>query len=314
MQASTSSRPRRRLSNHSNISSHSHRSASYRDATAPLLRPSDRQLSGGAGSLPVNNTDNNLNSAYPRPRSKKRTSSEASRTSTVLSANRYQRTSRDRVTSLNNTQPVHSDNTKAVSSPVETRKRSVGTPILPHDSPIRRWVRLVEKAATANVGSIAPPSRARYIESTIAIGTLVWIKWAVGLGGWSGRGHPPLFGDMEAQRNWLSLTLHMPVNQWYWHNLSYWGLDYPPLTAYHSLLLAKIAKKFGNPAWVELVGNASGRIVRNEESSALYMRYTVIIGDLLLWALPVAAYCAVELGRWKSHTSSKRSTRTLVCS
>ena len=49
-----------------------------------------------------------------------------------------------------------------------------------------------------------------------------------------------MFGDYEAQRHWMELTLHLPPQQWYTNgthnNLQYWGLDYPPLTAYQSWL------------------------------------------------------------------------------
>ena len=48
---------------------------------------------------------------------------------------------------------------------------------------------------------------------------------------------PPMHGDFEAQRHWIEITLHLPVSQWYFYDLQYWGLDYPPLTAYHSWLL-----------------------------------------------------------------------------
>ena len=74
-------------------------------------------------------------------------------------------------------------------------------------------------------------------------------------------------GDFEAQRHWMELTIHVPINDWYWYDLEYWGLgtcidyylvkmiylclifflidpifyllldtqpDYPPLTAYVS--------------------------------------------------------------------------------
>jgi alpha-1,3-glucosyltransferase len=38
----------------------------------------------------------------------------------------------------------------------------------------------------------------------------------------------------------MEVTLHTPVREWYsqtpQNNLSYWGLDYPPLTAYQSYL------------------------------------------------------------------------------
>ena len=38
-------------------------------------------------------------------------------------------------------------------------------------------------------------------------------------------------------RHWMEVTLHLPAGDWYRqteHNdLLYWGLDYPPLTAWH---------------------------------------------------------------------------------
>jgi alpha-1,3-glucosyltransferase len=43
-----------------------------------------------------------------------------------------------------------------------------------------------------------------------------------------------MFGDYEAQRHWMELTIHLPLREWYTHDLPYWGLDYPPLTAYVS--------------------------------------------------------------------------------
>lgn len=49
-----------------------------------------------------------------------------------------------------------------------------------------------------------------------------------------GQGTPPMFGDYEAQRHWMELTVHLPFRQWYTYDLQYWGLDYPPLTAYVS--------------------------------------------------------------------------------
>lgn len=53
-----------------------------------------------------------------------------------------------------------------------------------------------------------------------------------------------MFGDYEAQRHWMEVTLNVPLKDWYNHtednDLQYWGLDYPPLTAYHSYLMAKM--------------------------------------------------------------------------
>jgi alpha-1,3-glucosyltransferase len=43
-----------------------------------------------------------------------------------------------------------------------------------------------------------------------------------------------MYGDYEAQRHWLEITFHLPIRMWYKYDLQYWGLDYPPLTAYVS--------------------------------------------------------------------------------
>jgi len=88
------------------------------------------------------------------------------------------------------------------------------------------------------------------IPSAIAASTLV--KWCIGFGTYSGAHNhcvhtlnsshsagyntPPMFGDYEAQRHWMELTVHLPVREWYTYDLQYWGLDYPPLTAYVSWL------------------------------------------------------------------------------
>ena len=83
----------------------------------------------------------------------------------------------------------------------------------------------------------------------------LFFRAAVGLGGYSGTPFssllmnlfayaglaiPPMYGDFEAQRHWMELTLHVPLKEWYYHDTQWWGLDYPPLTAYISLLFAKL--------------------------------------------------------------------------
>lgn len=116
------------------------------------------------------------------------------------------------------------------------------------------------------------------------------VRWTVSLNSYSGAGKPPMFGDYEAQRHWQEITLNLPVKQWYFNssdnNLQYWGLDYPPLTAYHSLLCAYVAK-FINPDWVAL------HTSRGYESQAhkLFMRTTVLAADLLIYIPAVLLYC-----------------------
>jgi alpha-1,3-glucosyltransferase len=71
----------------------------------------------------------------------------------------------------------------------------------------------------------------------------------------AGAGVAPKYGDYEAQRHWMEITVHTPVKQWYTNttdnDLRYWGLDYPPLTAYQSWLHGRIIH-FLDPAAVAL--------------------------------------------------------------
>lgn len=132
-------------------------------------------------------------------------------------------------------------------------------------------------------------------EYSIVIFAIV-VRSAVGLGDYSGRGSPPMHGDFEAQRHWMEITQHLPISQWYWYDLQYWGLDYPPLTAYHSLLMGKIGAWFG-PAWFALDSS------RGIETPGLhaFMRFTVLISEALCY-IPAIVYFTKWWGRAKRQT------------
>lgn len=120
------------------------------------------------------------------------------------------------------------------------------------------------------------------------------IRCAVGLGTYSGMGTPPMFGDFEAQRHWMELTQHLPINKWYWYDLQYWGLDYPPLTAYHSYILGELGSFFHSD-WFEL--DHSRGIETIDLKS--YMRFTVIISELLLY-IPAVIYFTKWIGKFRA--------------
>lgn len=126
----------------------------------------------------------------------------------------------------------------------------------------------------------------------------ILVRWCVSLHPYSGQGKPPMYGDYEAQRHWQEVTVNLPLAEWYANttdnDLQYWGLDYPPLTAYHSYLCGMAARRL-NPSFVALHES------RGYESNAhkLFMRYTVLVADLLLY-FP-AAYCMMRvLARWRA--------------
>ncbi|KAH6912825.1 glucosyltransferase Alg6 [Coprinopsis sp. MPI-PUGE-AT-0042] len=87
-----------------------------------------------------------------------------------------------------------------------------------------------------------------------------------------------MYGDYEAQRHWMELTVHLPFRQWYTYDLQYWGLDYPPLTAYASWICGIVAH-YVAPEWVAL--DASRGI--ETPGSKLFMRLTVLFWDLLIY-------------------------------
>jgi len=115
------------------------------------------------------------------------------------------------------------------------------------------------------------------------------VRWSVSLNTYSGYGKPPMYGDYEAQRHWMEITANLPVHSWYKNSLDndllYWGLDYPPLSAYHSYLNGKAAESI-NGSWNTL------HISRGLEDQhhKLFMRFTVLACDLLLYIPLVALF------------------------
>ncbi|CAH8492424.1 unnamed protein product [Heterobilharzia americana] len=115
------------------------------------------------------------------------------------------------------------------------------------------------------------------------------LRSCISLHSYSGEGKPPMYGDYEAQRHWMEITVNLPYTEWYknstQNDLYYWGLDYPPITAYHSWLMGKIAGQI-NPNWIELY---TSRGFESKEHK-LFMRYTVLIADLVFFTPFVLMY------------------------
>lgn len=108
----------------------------------------------------------------------------------------------------------------------------------------------------------------------------VLIRWCVSLNSYSGENTPPMYGDYEAQRHWMEITYNLPVSEWYinstQNDLLYWGLDYPPLTAYHSYLYGFIASII----CPESVALHASRGYETDHHK-LFMRYSVLLADIL---------------------------------
>jgi len=115
----------------------------------------------------------------------------------------------------------------------------------------------------------------------------------------SGEGKPSMYGDYEAQRHWQEITLNLPSSEWYVNttdnDLQYWGLDYPPLTAYHSLVLGHIASRI-DPSFVELHESRGFESAEHKH----FMRLTVLIADILIYIPAIVSYFVINLHSWKA--------------
>lgn len=86
-------------------------------------------------------------------------------------------------------------------------------------------------------------------------------------------------GDFEAQRHWMELTVNLPIGEWYYYQLQYWGLDYPPLSAYQSWLCGRFSQL--------LVGHESVALDTSrgyeDPTHKAFMRASVIVFELVFF-------------------------------
>ena len=127
------------------------------------------------------------------------------------------------------------------------------------------------------------------LEETLAIVGGLCVRAMMSIHPHSGQGTPPMYGDYEAQRHWQEITVNLPLSEWYFdtkdNNLTYWGLDYPPLTAYHSYIMGKVAESI-NPSYVALNESRGYETPYHKN----FMRTTVLLSDILIFAPAVVAF------------------------
>ncbi|XP_045771294.1 dolichyl pyrophosphate Man9GlcNAc2 alpha-1,3-glucosyltransferase [Maniola jurtina] len=142
------------------------------------------------------------------------------------------------------------------------------------------------------MGKSAEPERFTLTKCALVPGLCLalLVRWCVAAYPYSGRGAPPMFGDYEAQRHWQELTVHTPARQWYrnttQNDLQYWGLDYPPLSAYHSLLLGLVAERL-EPESVRLFASRG----YEGEAHKSFMRWSVFLSDLYFYVSAALCLC-----------------------
>lgn len=134
-----------------------------------------------------------------------------------------------------------------------------------------------------------------FAKLVLAVSTAMLIRSIISLHPYSGQNTPPMFGDFEAQRHWQEIVVNLPITDWYRNttdnDLMYWGLDYPPLTAYHTYVVG-LAAQYINPKYVALHDSRG----LTEELHKHFMRTTVLIADLLIY-LPAMLICCQMISK-----------------
>lgn len=129
----------------------------------------------------------------------------------------------------------------------------------------------------------------------LAVSTAMLVRSIISLHPYSGQNTPPMFGDFEAQRHWQEISVNLPITDWYRNttdnDLMYWGLDYPPLTAFHSYIMGRVAQ-YIDPKYVAL---HESRGITNDLHKH-FMRSTVLFADFLLY-LPAILICCQVMSR-----------------
>jgi alpha-1,3-glucosyltransferase len=119
------------------------------------------------------------------------------------------------------------------------------------------------------------------------------VRYLVSLHPHSGESTPPMYGDYEAQRHWMEITVNVPIDDWYrgetkGNDLKYWGLDYPPLSAYFAYAWGRVAERF-EPEMVALTSSRGYETV----SSKVFMRVTVLISDVVVYFTGAYLFCSM---------------------
>ncbi|KAJ7531399.1 hypothetical protein O6H91_14G042300 [Diphasiastrum complanatum] len=136
------------------------------------------------------------------------------------------------------------------------------------------------------------------------------IRCMTSLHSYSGASNPPKYGDYEAQRHWMEITINVPVQDWYKNttdnDLEYWGLDYPPLSAYQSFVHGLMMRYF-EPASVALKASRG----YETPSSKLLMRWTVLSSDAFVF-FPAAILFVISYYGQRSSEERASALATLL--
>ncbi|KAG6010817.1 hypothetical protein E4U21_004205 [Claviceps maximensis] len=177
----------------------------------------------------------------------------------------------------------------AVASPPPRKtRREVNDGGHGNDAPKRPRTEALVRAPSFPLAAFLWPARTSSTQWEVLPAVLMvagLFRWAAGLWGYSGFQQPPMFGDYEAQRHWMEITTQLPISQWYFHDLQWWGLDYPPLTAYHSWILGKIGGLI-EPAWFALFSSRGS----DDPTLKIFMRATVLVSEYIIYIPAIVVF------------------------
>ena len=149
--------------------------------------------------------------------------------------------------------------------------------------------------------SLFPGSAAGWCAVVATVSLAVAVRQSVAAHPHSGMGKPPMYGDYEAQRHWMEVTVNLPISDWYRqtpdNDLQYWGLDYPPLTAYVSWAFGKLAEVV-EPGLVALHTSRG----YEEPSGRLFMRLSVLFCDMIMFFTGIYAAVSALYGTCRPKT------------
>jgi alpha-1,3-glucosyltransferase len=77
----------------------------------------------------------------------------------------------------------------------------------------------------------------------------------------------------------MELTIHLPIGDWYYYDWEYWGLDYPPLTAYISWICGILSSRLVGAQSVSLYESRG----YEDPIHKAYMRGTVLVLDAFVY-------------------------------
>ncbi|KAK4524337.1 hypothetical protein GAYE_SCF03G2237 [Galdieria yellowstonensis] len=135
----------------------------------------------------------------------------------------------------------------------------------------------------------------------LSYGFVILVRLLVSLSPYSGHNTPPLYGDLEAQRHWMEITVSLPPLDWYRqtsdNDLQYWGIDYPPLSAYYSWICGKIIQLVDE----DVIKLHVSRGIETESSKCL-LRLSVVLSDAI-FLLPACLQLCLRISKKKDDDS-----------